>query len=55
MTPAEKWRRMTHPVTLEDWGLSMSLDEFKQAPEALKEAQQYIPPQYLLTAQEKTQ
>lgn len=46
MTPAEKWHRLTHPQTVEDYGLGMSLEEIKQVPEAMVEVLCYLPPQH---------
>jgi len=43
MTPAEKWQRLTNPQTLEDYGLSMSIEEIEQVPEAVEEINKYLP------------
>ena len=34
MNPEEKWRRLINPTCADDYGLSMSLDELRQVPEA---------------------
>lgn len=33
MTPVERWRRMTNPQTVEDYGLSVTLEELYETPE----------------------
>lgn len=44
MTPAEKWQRLTNPTCVEDYGLSMSIDEIRQVPEAEAAMKVYLPP-----------
>lgn len=48
MTPVEKWKRLTNPQTIEDYGLSVSLDELAETAEGReileKEISPWLPP-----------
>lgn len=39
----ELWRRLTNPQTVEDYGLSLPLEDLKQCPEIWEEVSIYVP------------
>ena len=40
---ADKWRALSNPQSIEDYSVTMTLEEAAQVPEALAELEKYIP------------
>ena len=43
MTPAEKWQALSFPQSVADYGVTMTLQEILQVPEAIAEVNKYLP------------
>lgn len=43
LTPLEKWARLTNPTCVDDYGLSMTLEEVIAVPDAKREVEAWIP------------